>query len=59
MKRSESVDFYFTRVLEIRGQLGNASEEILDKDLSIYILRGLLNTWEYFVQSVIGHDSLP
>ena len=59
MKKSESVDSYFTRVAEIRDRLGNTGEEILDKDLSIYILRGLLNTWESFVQSITSHDNLP
>ena len=59
MKRSESVDFYFTRVAEIRDQLGNAGEEIPEKEISIYILCGLPNTWESFVQSVTGCDNLP
>ena len=39
--------------------MGNASEEILDKEISIYILRGLPNAWESFVQSVSGRDNLP
>ena len=59
MKKSESEDSYFTRVAEIRDQLGNAGEEIPDKELSIYILRGLPITWESFVQSVTGRDNLP
>ena len=44
MKKSESVDSYFTRVAEIRDQLGNAGEEIPDKEFSIYVLCGLPNT---------------
>ena len=59
MKRSESVDSYFTRVAEIKDQLGNVGEVIPDKELSTYILRGLLDSWESFVQSVSGHDQLP
>ena len=59
MKRSESMDSYFTRVAEIRDQLGNTGEEIPEKELSIYILRGLSDAWELFVQSVTGHDNLP
>ena len=58
MKRSESVDSYFTRVAKIKDQLGNASEEILEQEFSIYILRGLLDVWESFVQSVTGRDNL-
>ena len=50
MKRLESVDSYFTRVAEIRDQLGNAGEQVPKKDLFIYILHGLLNAWESFVK---------
>lgn len=53
------MDSYFTRVAKIRDQLGNAGEEIPEKELSIYILRGLPDTWESFVQSVTGRDNLP
>ena len=59
MKKSESVDSYFARIVEIKNQLGNAGEVILDKELSIYIVRGLPNSWETFVQTVTGHDTLP
>lgn len=59
MKKLESVDSYFTRVAKIRDQLGNAGEEIPDKELSIYILRGLPNTSESFVKSVTSRDNLP
>ena len=52
MKKSESVDSYFSRIAEIRDQLGNVGEVVLDKDLSIYIVRGLPNTWESFVQTM-------
>ena len=59
MKKSKSVDSYFTRIVEIRDQLGNVSEVVLDKELSIYIVCGLPNTWESFVQIVTGRDTLP
>jgi hypothetical protein len=59
MKKSESVDSYFTRIAEIEDQLGNAGEVVPYKELSIYIVRGLPNTWESFVQTVTGRDSLP
>ena len=42
-----------------RDQLGNAGEVIPNKELSIYIVRGLPNAWESFVQSVTGRDNLP
>ena len=48
MKRSKSVDSYFTRVAEIRDQLGNAGEEIPENELSIYILCVLPDSWESF-----------
>ena len=59
LKKLESVDSYFARIAEIKNQLGNASEVILDKELSIYIVHGLLNYWETFIQTVIGRDTLP
>ena len=34
-------------------------KKIPDKELYIYILHGLSNTWESFVQSVTGRDNLP
>ena len=46
MKKSESVESYFARIAESKNQLGNAGEVILDKELSIYIVRGLPNSWE-------------
>ena len=59
MKKSKSVDSYFARIAEIKNQLGNAGEVIPDKELSIYIVRGLPNSWETFVQTVTGRDTLP
>ena len=44
MKKSESIDSYFARIAEIKNQLGNTSEVIPDKELSIYIVHGLPNT---------------
>ena len=32
---------------------------IPDKELSIYIVRGLPNSWETFVQTMTGRDTLP
>ena len=59
MKKSESIDSYFARIAEIKNQLGNVGEVIPDKELSIYIVRGLPNPWETFVQTVTGRDTLP
>ena len=58
MKRSESVDSYFARVAKIKEQLGNVGEVIPNKEFSTYMLRGLPNAWESFVQSVSRHDQL-
>ena len=35
MKKSKSMDSYFTRIVEIRDQLGNDGEVVLNKELSI------------------------
>ena len=39
--------------------MGNAGEVIPDKELSIYIVHGLSNSWETFVQTMTGRDTLP
>jgi hypothetical protein len=59
MTISESIASYFTRVTELRDQLGDIGETISDKELSIYILRGLPNSWESFVQSMSGRSKIP
>lgn len=59
MNRSESVASYFTRVGELRDQLGDIGETIFDRELSIYILRGLPDCWESFVQSVSERSKMP
>lgn len=52
MNKSESVASYFTRVAELRDQLGDIGETISKRELSIYILRGLPDCWESFIQNV-------
>lgn len=59
MDRSESIDSYFRRVTELRDQLGDVGKTISTKELSIYILRGLLDSWESFVDSVSGRSKMP
>ena len=59
MKKSESIDSYFARIAEIKNQMGNAGEVIHDKELSIYIVCGLPNSWENFVHTVTSRDTLP
>ena len=38
MNRSETVASYFTRIAELRDQLGDIGETIPDRELSTYIL---------------------
>ena len=39
--------------------MGGISEIVLDRELSTYILRGLPDSWESFIQSVSGHSKIP
>ena len=59
MNKSESVASYFTRIADLRDQLGDIGETIPDIELSTYILRGLPDSWESFIQSVSGHSKMP
>ena len=59
MKRLETIASYFMRIVELRDQLGDIGETVPDRELSTYILRGLPNSWESFVQSVSGRSKMP
>ena len=59
MNRSESIASYFMRIAELRDQLGDIGETALDRELSTYVLRGLLDSWESFIQSVCGRSKMP
>ena len=50
MHISETIASYFTRISELRDQLGDIGETVLDRELSTYILRGLPDSWESFVR---------
>ena len=59
MNRSESVASYFMRIANLRDQLGDIGEIVQDREISTYILRGLPDSWESFIQSVSGHSKMP
>jgi hypothetical protein len=59
MNKSESVASYFMRIADLRDQLGDIGETILDRELSTYVWRGLPDSWESFIQSVSGHSKIP
>ena len=54
MNRSESVASYFMRIADLRDELGDIGETVPDRELSTYVLRGLSDSWESFIQSVSG-----
>jgi hypothetical protein len=47
------------RITDLRDQLGDIGEIVPDRDLSTYVLRGLLDSWESFIQSVCGRSKMP
>ena len=59
MNRSKSVASYFMRIADLRDQLGDNGEIVLDKELSTYVLRGIPDSWESFIQSVSGRSKMP
>ena len=59
MNRSKFIASYFMRIADLRDQLGDIGEIVTDKELSTYVFRGLLDSWESFVQSVSGHSKMP
>lgn len=59
MTRSESVASYFMRIADLRDQLGDIGETIPDKEISTYVMRGLPDSWESFIESVSGHSKMP
>ena len=59
MNRSESIASYFMRIAELRDQLGDIGETVPDRELSTYVVRGLPNSWESFIQSVSGCSKIP
>lgn len=39
--------------------MGDIGEIIPDRELSTYILRGLIDSWESFIQILCGHSRMP
>ena len=56
---SEFVASYFMRIANLRDQLGDIGEIVPDRELSTYILRGLPDSWESFIQRVSGRSKMP
>ena len=49
MNRSEMIASYYMSITKLRDQLGDIGETVPDRELSTYILRGMLDSWESFV----------
>ena len=47
------------RIADLRDQLGDMGETVPDIELSTYVLRGLPDSWESFIQSVCGRSKMP
>ena len=39
--------------------MGDIGEIVLDREISTYVLRGLPDSWESFIQSVSGRSKMP
>ena len=56
---SKSIASYFMRIANLRDQLGDIGETVLEREISTYILRGLPNSWDSFILTVSGHSTMP
>ena len=50
---------YFRRIVELRDQLGDIGEIVSDKYICTYVLRGLPDSCESFIQSASGCSKIP
>ena len=54
MTKADKVATFFTKIFEIRDQLGAIGEIISDRELVMLTLNGLPSYWEPFIQSISG-----
>lgn len=52
MKKGESINAYFMRILVLRDELATLGYEIQIKELTLISLDGLPSTWKTFVQGI-------
>ena len=55
---SKTIQFYFTRVAQIKEQLEVVEEKVEDGDIVMTILNGLPRSWDSFIQGICARRKL-
>jgi hypothetical protein len=59
MEKDESVNFFFTKISQIRDQLFSIGISVDDDDLVQTDVIGISPSWESFLQALNGYDVQP
>jgi hypothetical protein len=58
MKNLETIQYYFTRVSQIKEQLESIGDLVEEVEITMTILNGLPNYWECFIQGIFSRRKL-
>jgi hypothetical protein len=59
MTKAENVVTYLTRLTQVRDELGDVGEAIVDSDLVRTTLNGVSKRWAVFVEGIVAREMLP
>jgi hypothetical protein len=59
MKKGDTVSIFFMKLSEIKEQLETIREIMPNRELVLTTLNNLPKSWEPFLQSISGRESLP
>jgi hypothetical protein len=59
MTKDENVVTYLTRLTQVRDELGDVGEAIVDSDLVRTTLNGASKQWVVFVEGIVSREKLP
>jgi hypothetical protein len=59
MTKVENVVTYLTRLTQVRDELGDMGEAIVDSDLVRTTLNGVSKQWVVFVEGIVAREKLP
>ena len=58
MQNSETIQYYFTRVSQIKEQLEAIGDSVEEAEITMTTLNGLPNSWESFIQGICSRRKL-
>jgi hypothetical protein len=59
MTKDDTIAFFFMKLSKIKEQLETIGEIMSDRELVLTILQNLPKSWEPFLQSISGRETLP